>query len=127
MKKLVSSILLLIALIACQTTPAPAPVPTPVDATWNTIATTYRGENGKRYAYICPTIAAIPVDTIWGTDTYTDDSSICLAAVHAGKVTIAGGTVTIEIKPGQASYTGSTRNGVTSSNYNVWQGSYIFI
>ncbi len=124
MKKIVGS-LLLFALIACQTTPAPTP--TPVAATWSTDAATYRGENGKRYAYTCPVVAEIPGSTVWGTDTYTDDSSVCKAAIHAGKITIAGGTVTIEIRAGQATYTGSTRNGVTTSEYGVWQGSYVFI
>ena len=39
--------------------------------------------------------------TIYGTDVYTDDSSVCTAAVHDGKITIAdGGTVTVEIRPG---------------------------
>jgi hypothetical protein len=124
MKKLIGSSLLLIALMACQTTPTP----TPITATWNTSPTNYRGENGKRYVYTCPAIETLTGSTtIWGTDTYTDDSSVCKAAVHTGKITIAGGTVTIEIRAGQAMYTGSTRNGVTSLDYDVWQGSYVFI
>ena len=125
MKKLVSSLLLFSTLMACQTTPAPTP--TPVTATWSTDATAYRGENGKRYAYTCPAVAEISGGAVWGTDTYTDDSSVCKAAVHAGKITMAGGTVTLEIRAGQATYTGSTRNGVTTSDYGIWQGSYVFI
>ena len=35
-----------------------------------------------------------------------------------------GGNVTIEIRPGQSSYTGSTRNGVTTDSYGPWDGSY---
>jgi hypothetical protein len=64
---------------------------------------------------------------VWGTDVYTDDSSVCTAAVHAGLITLAGGgTVTAEIRPGQSSYKGSTRNGITSSPYASWLGSFIF-
>ena len=62
-----------------------------------------------------------------GTGTYTDDSSICTAAVHAGLITLAnGGKVTIEIAPGANSYSGTTANGVTSSSYDSWSGSFTF-
>src|SRR5262245_19802711 len=34
--------------------------------------------------------------TVWGTDLYTDDSAICAAAVHAGKIgTYSGGSVSV--------------------------------
>jgi hypothetical protein len=62
---------------------------------------------------------------VWGTDIYTDDSRIATAAVHAG-VLQAGqtGVVKVTIVEGQPGYRGSTRNGVTSSNYGSWTGSY---
>jgi hypothetical protein len=45
--------------------------------------------------------------------------------VHAGKITDSkGGNVSIEIRSGQASYKGSTRNGVTSFDYGAWPGSF---
>ena len=62
--------------------------------------------------------------SIWGTDTYSDDSAICVAAVHAGRLTPDGGAVTIEILPGLSCYTGSTRNGITSSDWATWSGSF---
>lgn len=64
---------------------------------------------------------------VWGTDIYTDDSSVAAAAVHAG--VIAPGetrTVTVTILPGQGSYAPSTRNGVTSSSWGQWGGSFSF-
>ena len=64
---------------------------------------------------------------VWGTDVYTNDSRICVAAVHAGKITVAvGGRVTLEILPGKPSYVGSTRYGVGSSSYGAWTCSYQF-
>lgn len=67
-------------------------------------------------------------DSIWGTDLYTSDSSICTAAVHAGRITLAGGgVVNIQMKPGAASYLGSTRHGITSQSYGTWSGSFIFV
>lgn len=65
--------------------------------------------------------------TVWGTDLYTDDSAICPAAVHAGKLgTYGGGTATVEVLSGQQSYVGSTRNGVTSLDFGAWTGSIRF-
>ena len=59
---------------------------TPVD--WGTNATGVRGSNGERFSFACPAGGA--AGRIWGTDIYTDDSSICTAAVHAGVITLAG-------------------------------------
>ncbi len=65
--------------------------------------------------------------TVWGTDIYTDDSNRPMAAVHAGVIS-AGQTATVRVcnLPGQSSYTGSTRNGVTTNSYSSWGGSISF-
>ncbi|MEQ1787090.1 MAG: LCCL domain-containing protein [Acidimicrobiales bacterium] len=68
-----------------------------------------------------------PPASVWGTGTYTGDSSICTAAVHAGLITLAeGGEVTIDVTDGEDSYTGSSENGVTSSDYPAYTLSYEF-
>ena len=46
--------------------------------------------------------------------------------MHSGVITYAGGNVTIEIRVGQASYVGSTRNNITSNSYGTYEGSYVF-
>ncbi len=90
---------------------------------WFTSATGHRGENGLRFEYDCPPGGSTL--SIWGTDVYTDDSPVCVAAVHAGVITLAaGGRVSIEIRPGQDAYDGSERNGVTSLGFSTWSGSY---
>ncbi|MGA2496360.1 MAG: LCCL domain-containing protein [Tepidisphaeraceae bacterium] len=62
---------------------------------------------------------------VWGTDVYTDDSTLAAAAVHAGVLRDGeSGTVKITIAPGQETYTGSTRNGVETQNYGDWDGSF---
>jgi len=64
----------------------------------------------------------------WGTDTYTSDSSIGTAAVHAGLITFdGGGRVTIRKVGRQESYQGSTRNGVTTASYGAWDQSFVFV
>ncbi|XP_029474005.1 uncharacterized protein LOC115100013 [Rhinatrema bivittatum] len=73
----------------------------------------------------CPAGCLSQNRNVWGTDTYTDDSSICRAAAHAGILTDAGGQVTVEKRPGQNSYQGTTRNGITTSSYGAWPGSFV--
>src|SRR5205807_1851526 len=94
---------------------------------WDVNAESLRHKNGKHYRFTCPAHGDLGY-SVTGTDMYTDDSAVCVAAVHAGLITVAaGGVVTIEIKPGAASYRGSTRNGVTSDDYDAWDGSFVFV
>lgn len=95
------------------------------DVSWDLNAVEFRGRDGERIAYDCPAGGTIGI--VWGTDTYTDDSSVCSAAVHAGLITVEeGGRVVIEIAPGEESYTGSEANGVTTNDYGSWGGSFTF-
>lgn len=94
-------------------------------ATWSSTASNYRG-SASRITYVCPANGTVAI--VWGTDLYTDDSSVCTAAVHEGLITLgSGGRVTIEIRAGASSYQGTTRNGVTSNSYASWGGSYVFV
>lgn len=62
--------------------------------------------------------------TVWGTNPYTADSAVCNAALHAGVIGRNGGVVRLSPAPGQRSYLGSTRNGVTTSRYGPWDASF---
>lgn len=97
-----------------------------VDVAWRANAVEFREDpNGTEHDYECPPDGV--EDTVWGTDVYTDDSSVCNAAVHAGLISLdEGGTVTIVIEGPQDAYTGSEQNGVTSSDYPAWPGSFSF-
>lgn len=64
--------------------------------------------------------------TVWGTDVYTDDSALCRAAVHAGRVSTDGGTITVTRSAGRALYVGSPRNGVASNDYGAYPASIGF-
>jgi hypothetical protein len=58
---------------------------------------------------------------------YTTDSRLAMAAVHAGILKDGEtGVVKVKIVAGQASYAGSAKNGVTSSAYGNYGGSYQF-
>lgn len=65
--------------------------------------------------------------SLWGTDVYTADSSICLAAVHAGAASPSGGVVTVHLEYGHPAYRGSVRNGVQSNDYGSYDASYRFV
>jgi hypothetical protein len=91
---------------------------------WTTSATMVGGDSGKTYKFKCP--ANGRESTVWGTDIYTIDSSICNAAVHAGKFALeSGGSVTIQLRPGESAYKGSTRNGIKTNNYGAYGRSFV--
>lgn len=55
---------------------------------------------------------------IWGTDVYTRDSSLGAAAVHTGLLKPGENAVLrLTVCAAQEAYPGSTRNGVTTSDY----------
>jgi len=105
------------------TTTSSSDEPTPIS--WSTNAAFVREENGLTYTFECPP-GGTP-GTVWGSDAYTADSSICTAAVHAGKITLEnGGVVTIEFTAGRQTYGATTRNGITTYNYGQYPHSMIF-
>ena len=120
--------------------PSPSPEPSappgvagPIQITWYKHIRGIAYQNGEQVMWVCPPNgppdAGSPENVgVWGTDTYSDDSWICRAAVHAGLITFeGGGPVTIEIRPGLETYVGSTRNGVTTASYGSWHRSYVFV
>jgi len=82
----------------------------------------FRGQEGQTFYF---RVTGSTQGSLWGTDIYTDDSSLATVAVHAG-VLLEGqvGVVKVTILAGQSSYHGTTRNGVTSVDYTDWYGSY---
>lgn len=86
-------------------------------------AQTLRGDVGTSFKVTCP--PGCGASTVWGSGIYSDDSSICSAAIHAGvAVPEAGGEFTVTIAPGQSSYASSSQNGVTTSSWGSWGRSF---
>ena len=120
---------------AAALTPTPLASPTTSDTgddqndeitpiAWNTSAAVFKTDAGLTYRFECPPGGTIMA--LWGSDVYTADSSICTAAVHAGKITLdSGGQVTIEMRPGRAIYGSTTRNGVTSNTFGEYAHSFV--
>ncbi|MFO0626420.1 MAG: LCCL domain-containing protein [Polyangiales bacterium] len=109
---------------ANATPPGQAPAPPAVDPSWTVNALPRRGSNGQSFTYGCAPGGA--PGRLWGGPRYTDDSSVCTAAVHAGRISLAaGGSVTIEVCPGRERYAGSERHGVRSLDFARWPGSFL--
>jgi hypothetical protein len=87
----------------------------------------YRNNVGKSFMF---KVKGTSSGSVWGgaDGVYTDDSRLAKAAVHAGKVSIGEeNVVKVTILAGRSSYTGSTKNGVTTDDWHMpWPGSFKF-
>ncbi len=116
---------------ATQLTAIPTPRPSATldpngGNTWSATAVRFRGQNGSHHVYTCPAHGFFY--PIIGTFSYADESSVCTAAVHDGWITrVAGGTVTIEIRPGGVEYFGMSQNGVRSQRSGPKPGGFVFV
>lgn len=86
-------------------------------------ASGYRGRSVRITCQCAPTALR---GAVWGSGYYTDDSSVCRAALHAGVIGAAGGEVTLVTSPGRAAYQGSSQNDVATQSYGPWGGTFYF-
>jgi hypothetical protein len=74
-------------------------------------------------------VRGAPGGPVWGTGTYSTESSLAAAAVHAG-VLRAGqtGVVRVRIKPPQQMFRQSFQNGIaTQASYGQQHGAFTFV
>lgn len=63
--------------------------------------------------------------SVWGTDVYTTDSALAAVAVHTGLLKPGEtGIVKVTMMPSPPAFVGSSRNGVTSSPYQMYPAAY---
>jgi hypothetical protein len=103
-----------------------SPVATDETATaWNTTVWGLNGKVGQTLTLTCT--PGGKEHSVWGSDIYTADSSICTAAVHAGLITFEqGGAVTVEVRPGRSVYGSTKRNGIATGAYGSYSPSFVF-
>lgn len=65
--------------------------------------------------------------TVWGTDVYTGDSSKCCAGLHYGAFRGLGGLAKYKDGPRGETFTGTCRNGVTTSSYGSYGTTFTFV
>jgi hypothetical protein len=77
---------------------------------------------GATYYFRVTGVAEGPV---WGTDIYTGDSALAVAAVHAGAVKAGEtGIIKVTVVAPLPQYQGSVRNGVTSHEFGRFGTAY---
>jgi|GEM_PF-1102374 hypothetical protein len=82
----------------------------------------YRGFTGRTLAF---QVIGSKEGGLWGTDVYTLDSNLAKAAVHTGLLHAGEtGIVLVEFLPGQASYEGTDKFGVSSKGFGSYDYSY---
>lgn len=86
------------------------------------------GQEGRRTAepLECSCSQRQITGSVWGSDLYTFDSSVCAAARHAGAVGSSGGEVLVFTAGRCASFKGTARNGVTSSDWGPFDRTFAF-
>ncbi len=100
---------------------------------WNDTLKRYHFDDdkfiGQRFSATCPPRNIRDKnDDLYGSDVYPSDNPICVAALHAGKITAAdGGPFTLQVNPGLEAYTGSSRNEVESANLPGTKRSMVFL
>lgn len=95
----------------------------PADIDWTTNALRTPAEFTEPVTVLCPA-GGNTSDFIWGTDTYISDSAICVAAVHAGVITLDGGAVTVTRAPGRDTFESTLQNGVQSIGWTAWTDAF---
>jgi len=106
-----------------------APVP---EIEWNETLVKFQFDKdkfiGQRFSGKCmPARAKDMKSAVYGTDVYPSDNSICMAALHAGKIGKDGGVVTVQLNPGADEYTGSKRNGIETASLPATPRSMVFV
>lgn len=64
---------------------------------------------------------------VWGSGTYSAESSVCRAALHAGVIPAQGGTVTVHSVHAAGDYEGSSQHGVTARSWVNRDGTFVFV
>jgi hypothetical protein len=84
--------------------------------------TSLHNQIGKKFTF---KVTGSVTGSVWGTDTYTSDSTLAVAAVHAGVLRPGQtGLVRVKIVAPPAGFLGSSRHGVTSLGYGAHPGAY---
>jgi hypothetical protein len=84
-------------------------------------ANPFGGSPGEVFTAVCP--ADCTQGTVWGSNPYTSDSSLCAAAHHAGLLDGKTRKVKLTLGGPLKSFKGTTANGVTTNDYGPYGSS----
>lgn len=112
--KILFSLMFLLGVAACSKPP--------VELTCSDSLKKLNLKSGDSINIKCP--ANCLSGSLWGSEVYTADSYLCVAAVHDGKISKEGGTATILVGDGKESFEASTKNGVASNSWGKYDTSF---
>jgi hypothetical protein len=85
------------------------------------------GNTGKKFVVDCPKDCSKSKNSlIFGSEIYSDNSSICLAAIHYGILTDKGGEIEFMIEGEQSSFKSTKGFGITSKSKDSYIRSFRF-
>ena len=87
----------------------------------------FAGPIGTKFTVFCERSCSKKENNVFGDQTYTDDSSICQSAIHAGLLTDKGGEIQFILEQGRQLYSGSTKNGIKSQRRGTYLRSFRII
>lgn len=93
---------------------------------WSAAGSLFGGGYGDIQILVLPATAS-PSGNVWGTDTYWSISNVGQAAIHAGAITNAGGTIYYRALQSAAASSGTTRNGVSTFGFSGNTAGFEFI
>ena len=83
---------------------------------------------GESFVAVCPLKCGKEIkEIVWGTQVYTDNSPICISAIHRGIINDQGGEVKFVITKGMSAYKGTNGFGITSKEFGPHIRSYEFL
>ncbi len=83
---------------------------------------------GQQFSFMCPKAPAdMTPRSVYGTDEYAFHSIVCRAAVHAGKISMDGGPVVVQLNPAVPKVVGSIRNNIQSESGSGGIRSLVFL
>ena len=83
---------------------------------------TYQNQVGKRFVF---RVTGSASGSVWGSEVYTGDSTLAVAAVHAGVLKVGEtGTVKVRIVEPPPSFKGTAAHGVTTQPFGAFPGAY---
>lgn len=87
----------------------------------------FSGPLGTKFTVFCEKGCSKKENNVFGEQIYTDDSSICQSAIHAGLLTDKGGEIQFILEQGRQLYGGSVKNGIKSQRRGTYLRSFRII
>lgn len=106
------------------TSPAPALITAPNTAhiSCHMALENLPGDTGAKWNVDCP--PGCTQGSLWGSDPFTADSSVCTAALYAGVIDAKGGAFVVTLDGKQDAFKGGEKNGIKAQDYGPYEHTF---